>query len=364
MSRRAVVIGGAGVAAALGGVAAVSFLTTGSAEDYDRAMQALRAPLPSGATRRDLVRFATLAANSHNTQPWRFRLGEGMISVAPDWTRRTPVVDPDDHHLYASLGCAAENLAIAAASAGLPGELQHDRQDGTLAFVHSQGEPLRSPLLDAIPRRQTTRAPFNGAPVSAEDLALLEEAARIEGVNLALLTERRDIDRVRDLVIAGNTAQVEDEAFVRELRDWIRFNPKEALERGDGLPAAANGNPAIPRWFGRTIFDMVFTAEAENAKYLEQMDTSAGVAVFAADRANPSHWVRAGRACQRFALQATALGIKTSFINQPIEVAEFRGELAGIAGFGALRPDIVMRFGYGDPMPMSPRRPVEAVIDV
>jgi hypothetical protein len=25
----------------------------------------------------------------------------------------TPAVDPDDHHLYASLGCAAENLVIA-----------------------------------------------------------------------------------------------------------------------------------------------------------------------------------------------------------------------------------------------------------
>ena len=84
--------------------------------------------------------------------------------------------------------------------------------------------------------------------------------------------------------------------------------------------------------------------------------------MFAAEKADPEHWIRVGRACQRFALQATALGLKQSFINQPVEVAELRPELAEAVGLGSRRPDIVMRFGYGPDMPESPRRPVEAVI--
>ena len=48
---------------------------------------------------RELVRQATLAASSHNTQPWKFRVAEQSITILPDFTRRTPVVDPDDHHL-------------------------------------------------------------------------------------------------------------------------------------------------------------------------------------------------------------------------------------------------------------------------
>lgn len=70
-----------------------------------------------------LIRYATLAPSGHNTQCWRFRVGERAIGIIPDLSRRTPVVDPDDHHLYVSLGCAAENLSLAARAFGLSGEV-------------------------------------------------------------------------------------------------------------------------------------------------------------------------------------------------------------------------------------------------
>jgi nitroreductase len=86
---------------------------------YDEAVQATWAPLRPDGGIEELVRYATLAANSHNAQPWRFTIEEHRVSIAPDFSRRCPVVDPDDHHLFASLGCAAENLVHAAAAAGL-----------------------------------------------------------------------------------------------------------------------------------------------------------------------------------------------------------------------------------------------------
>jgi hypothetical protein len=72
--------------------------------------------------------------------------------------------------------------------------------------------------------------------------------------------------------------------------------------------------------------------------------------------------ILAGRACQRFALQATALGLKHAFINQPVEVASLRPEMATLVGLPGRRPDIVMRFGYGPALPFSARRPVASVI--
>ncbi|MCP9443502.1 MAG: hypothetical protein NNA20_13060, partial [Nitrospira sp.] len=59
-----------------------------------------------------------MAASSHNTQPWRFEIGGNLIRIHPDFTRRCPMVDPDDHHLYVSLGCAAANMVQATASKG------------------------------------------------------------------------------------------------------------------------------------------------------------------------------------------------------------------------------------------------------
>ncbi|CAN0606011.1 unnamed protein product, partial [Ectocarpus sp. 12 AP-2014] len=64
---------------------------------YAQAARAIRQNLPSEPAARDFVRFATLAANSHNTQPWKFRIAENAIDILPDFARRTPAVDPDDH---------------------------------------------------------------------------------------------------------------------------------------------------------------------------------------------------------------------------------------------------------------------------
>ena len=84
--------------------------------------------------------------------------------------------------------------------------------------------------------------------------------------------------------------------------------------------------------------------------------------MFVSEHEDKEHWVRAGRACQRFALQATALGMKLAFINQPVEVAILRPELAALVGMPGRRPDIVMRFGYGPALPYSARRLVDRVL--
>lgn len=49
-------------------------------------------------------------------------MAPNSIQILPDLTRRIPVVDPDNHHIFASLGCAAENLAIAAGARGKAGD--------------------------------------------------------------------------------------------------------------------------------------------------------------------------------------------------------------------------------------------------
>jgi hypothetical protein len=41
------------------------------------------------------------------------------------------------------------------------------------------------------------------------------------------------------------------------------------------------------------------------------------------------------------------LGLKHAFVNQPVEVASLRPELAALVGMTGRRPDLVMRFGYG-----------------
>ena len=358
MRRRDILAGSGAVVLAGAGATWMGARQMGSMDAYAASVAATRSALLIHPQLRDIVRYATLAASGHNTQPWRFRLGDGRIDILPVMALRTPIVDPDDYHLFVSLGCAAENLALAAAARGLPGEVSFDPAgDGSAMFRFGEGASQASTLFDAIPVRQSTRADYDGRPVSAADLRTLAAAAAVPGVDLVLITDQPRRDRVRDLIVAGNSAQLADPAFMRELKQWIRFSPRQAIETGDGLFSASSGNPALPAWLGPALFDATFTAKAENDKYARQLKSSAGLAVFVTQREDHDHWIRAGRACQRFALQATALGLRHAFINQAVEVANLRPELATLVGMPGRRPDLVMRFGHGPTLPFSARRP-------
>lgn len=363
VDRRKVVAAAGALAAGAVGAGLFALFQRGEMADYDAAVASTREALSKTPDLRGLIRHATLAANSHNTQPWWFRLGERRVDIAPDLARKLEAVDPDNHHLFASLGCAAENLAIAAGSRGHNGEVRFEPADGgSVAFRWGAGAAGNSALADAIPKRQSTRSVYDGKAVSAGDLASILAVAAIPGVDIVLFTDRSHIDRVRDLVLSANSAQMADPAFRSELKRWLRFSPHQAMDLGDGLFSAASGSPALPTWLGPLAFDLMFQADSENDKYARQIDSSAGIAIFVSERDDKEHWMLAGRACQRFALQATVLGIKTAFINQPVEVARMRPELASLASMPERRPDLVMRFGYGPLLPFSSRRTVEEVL--
>lgn len=288
--RRQILAGGG--ALALAGVGATYFglRQLGSIEEYNASVAATRAALSQTPEMRDFIRYATLAANSHNTQPWRFRISTGTIEILPDFSRRIPVVDPDDHHIFASLGCAAENLSLAAEARGQKGELTFTPANkGSVAFTFGKGTTAGQAMFDSIPLRQSTRANYDGQAVPATILQALTAAAMVPGVDLVLLTEKAQINQVRDLVIAANSLQMVDAAFVRELKTWLRYNPRQALDAGDGLFSALTGNPITPAWLGHYLISMFFSAKTENEKYARQIDSSAGIAVFVSQEDNPEH---------------------------------------------------------------------------
>jgi hypothetical protein len=330
--------------------------------DHDAASKALWSARDP-ATLQGLVHYATLAANSHNSQAWRFCETPEGVAILPDMARALPVADGDHHHLYASLGCAAENLMLAAGAAGRSSALEFMADGAGRIEIALGADGTTDPLFDAIMSRQCTRSDYDGRAVPATDLAALEAAARVEGAEVMLITDPARIEQVLELILAANAVQVADPAFAAELKSWLRFNASAAIETGDGLYSASSGNPTLPGFLGRFMFDRFFTVRAENDRYARQVRSSAGLAVIHSDRDDPAHWVQAGRACQRFALQATALGIRHAHLNQPVEVASTRPQLQSLLGLGARRPDMVLRFGYAPPMPRSLRRPVAAVIE-
>lgn len=311
---------------------------------------------------KELIRYATLAPNSHNTQPWRFLVQPEQIVLLPDYGRRCPVVDPDDHHLFVTLGCATENLVLAAAAFGLRAEVTVDDADAAVIVDLHPDTPNRSQLFRAIPDRQSTRSTYDGQAVPLDELGALERAAQSNSVGVQLLTSHNDLENILEYVVAGNTAQMNDAAFVEELQQWIRFNEVSAVEHRDGLFAGSSGNPTSPSWLANVLFKLAFRTDSENEKYREHIRSSAGVIAFVADSESREGWINTGRSFQRFALQATALGLRHAHINQAVEVPAVRRQLADYLGIGDKRPDLLIRFGYAPELPRSLRRPVEEVL--
>lgn len=315
------------------------------------------------ALQHELIRYATLAPSSHNTQCWRFELRRDRIAIEPDWSRRCPAVDPDDHHLFVSLGCATENLIQAARAHGFRSEARFDAAGGgTVTIALESARPEASVLYEAIAIRQCTRGEYDGQSLPRHELHALEAAGRGDGVRVVLLTGRPQVERVLEYVVEGNGVQLNDPSFMAELRRWIRFSDAEAVAKRDGLSTRASGNLAVPRWIGNAMLGVVLTPTSDGDRYAKFIRSSAGIAVFVSDANDKQHWVEAGRCFERFALHAAASNIRTAMLNQPVEVSTMRSRFAAALGLGSGRPDLVVRFGYGREMPRSLRRPVAAVI--
>lgn len=317
------------------------------------------APMPTQL--RELVRYATLAASGHNAQPWQFAIRADAIEIHPDYTRRLPVVDPVDRELWISLGCALENLLVAAQATGYATAVTYP---AAADFIHIRlvaDRPQPSELFDVIPFRQNTRSVYDGQPVNVAELDTIQALPLEPGVELRYLLDPPALATTLAYVQEGNLHQYADPAFIAELLTWLRFNKKAALASGDGLFTRCSGNPEVPRWLGRLFMANTQPQQQADAD-AKKLRSSAGALVIAATADDKATWVRTGQVYERLALQLTALNIKSAFLNQPIEVAALRSQFQRALGLGSLLPQLLVRFGYAAPMPRSLRRPVEQVI--
>jgi hypothetical protein len=310
---------------------------------------------------REIVRYATLAANGHNTQPWQFGIKENAIEIHPDFTRRLPVVDPNDRELWISLGCALENLLVAAHTSGHAAEVTYpDAAD----FIHirlTADTPQANPLFDAIPMRQNTRSEYDGQSIKGDDFNQVQALPLEPGVILHFVTNQKALETVLEYVNQGNLSQYVDKAFLDELIYWLRFNKKEALSTLDGLYTRSSGNPEVPRWIGQ-IFVAGTKPQQQADTDAKKLRSSSGAVMIVSDSDDKVAWVRVGQVYERMALKMTLLNIKSAFLNQPIEVGNLRSQFQSSLGLGTSSPQLLVRYGYANPMPSSLRRPVEEVI--
>jgi nitroreductase len=308
----------------------------------------------------DLLAAAVTAPSMHNTQPWRFRVRRysQVIELRADPSRALPYSDPVGRAVHIACGAALFNLRLAAAVAGreavvklLPDPLQpvllaSVRLAGLYRALEAELE-----LHAAIARRHTNRLPFSDRPVPPGVLAELVEAARVEGAILHVLDHDETV-RVLGLVRDSERDQLADPDYRAELARWAG-----GARDQDGIPDSALG----PRAFDGPTPVRDFTPGRPRPggyAWFEKTPQLAVLSVHVGDRAN---WLRAGQALQRVLLTATARGIATSPLTQPLETADAWQVRDPRSGHE--QPQMILRIGYGLPVASTPRRPVSQVLN-
>lgn len=304
-----------------------------------------------------LVRYAILAPSSHNTEPWLFRIHENVMDLLIDPTRWLQVADADQRELHISVGCALENLAIAAEHFNLAHTVSRmpDASDPLLAarMTFADGAsmaPYRVPcLFDMITVRHTNHQPYDRREIPESILQQLRSSCVEAGIHLHLTGDPALKQQVDELVVRGDAIEFADPAFRKELAYWI----------GQG----AFGTGWLMSKIGKLAVSHIDMGSSQGKQDSEILMSSPILGLISSDRDDRPSQLRVGQVYQRLSLLAASHGIWCQPMSQIVQVPELRAKVASLLPGPPLVPQHPFRMGYATAEKQhTPRRPVEDVI--
>ena len=329
-----------------------------------------------------IVAAAILAANPHNSQPWIFRLSAGAIDLYADPTRQIGVIDPLRREMYIGLGCAVENMRLAAAAEGLAVTvtLMPDASDVTHAARLSLTAAAAdaSELYAAIAHRATNRAAYDVARGVAPAVFDAIDALVTEP-DVRLLWFRDDTARGRfgAVAVRSTEALIADEQQSIDSARWWRHDWSVLQAQADGITLDAQGLGGVVSALAKLMPDLPrHRADAIFLRNVREImvPTAAAFGMFAVrDRASPAQRLRCGQAWQRIHLWGTTRGLAMQPLNQMCERVDRELQLGSEPAFGKALAALIDDGGWQGIMPFrlgyptlraihSPRRGADQVI--
>lgn len=304
---------------------------------------------------RFLLRYAILAPSSHNSQPWTFAIRDGAVDVFADDSRWLTVADPDRRELYLSVGCAVENLVVAATHFGFDTAVDYFPGDGDDHVATVELDPSGAPAshphdgrFEAMTERYTNHHPYSDAPIPDDVRDRIRDCAVEESVAVRFVDDPETKAALGELQVRADERQFDDPAYRKELGYWIGTG---AL--GASWLLARVGQVAV------TYFDLGGREGRKNASLLARAPV---LALLVTPTDDPAARVTAGRVFERASLAATDAALSVHPVSQILEVPEYRAALVDELGLAG-RPQHLFRLGYAEEAEgHTPRRPLEDVL--
>jgi nitroreductase len=323
---------------------------------------AMNAEFPEAETLRTVLTLATRAPSIYNTQPWRWRVRTASLDLYSEPEMQLHSTDPDGRDLIVSCGIALQHCTVALASMGWQTEVHRlpDPDDprllATIEVRPQTPDPADIALAAAIPRRRTDRRTYSSWPVAGGDIALMAARAARCGV---MLRQVDALDRMKNVVTQAVWNHMSSGDYLRELTMWSGRYGSVA-----GVPAR-NIPPTDP---DAPIPGRVFAGPGlAQPSGVSPADDNAALLALGTERDDRLARLRAGEATSVVLLTATALGLASCPITEPLEIREtreaIRADVFGESGY----PQMLLRVGWApinaDPLPATPRRRLSRVVE-
>ncbi len=301
-----------------------------------------------------LLNYAILAPSSCNSQPWKFNLSGNGIRLFADRSRWLQVADADQRELYASLGCALENLLVAAEHFGYSYNVTYlPQNEDSIASINliPNGERSLHPdtaIFRAIPARHTDRMPYLSRPVSDGAIKMLQNSSSAtEGVFIYLTSDSEFKDRFRDLVVSADQIQYSDIDYKSELGHWL----------GQGM-MGPTGIQALIAQLDVVLLDV---GPEQTRSDAELVNSAPVLGFIISDKNDREAQIRAGQAFERLWLEAVAMNLSIHPMRQVLEVPETKAKLEELLPQGYLQQAFLLGFAKTAAKP-TPRRPLESAL--
>lgn len=310
----------------------------------------------------DLVR---LVPTPHNTQPFRIRPRGDRADLLLLCDRLLPAEDPGNAYVTSAFGVFAMGLERAGRSLGhevivtpieaLDAAALHRSSGtvvvGTATLGPSDCAPAEGELMAL---RRTSRLPYRPAPVAPAILDYLVEVAADAGHELTVFSDPLHVRAVLRKNAEAIIDNLQDRDEREEIRGWHRLGTTPRF--GDGLWQHPMNQPAWQLELAFTtprILTLPVLRELAVARYLRTMRGTQHVAVLEGPFSTWHERITAGAALYALWLAMAETGIYMhpfgSMLTNPVHAAWVARELA------APKTWLILRLGYSDPPPRSPR---------
>lgn len=299
--------------------------------------------------------MAVRAPSVHNSQPWRWCVRADGLHLYADPTRHLPATDPDRRDLLLSCGATLHHCVVALAALGWKANVHRlpDPDDpdhlATLTVAPNPPTDVDLTLATAITDRRTDRRHYSEREVSPADIALMGARVARSGVAMRRVESLTDLNTIVEQAVSRH---ITDYDYLSELTRWSGRYASLAGVPAHNTPVPDPTSPVPGRLFaGPVLAQPVHSAAGTDHGVVLALGTWED---------NALARLRSGEATSLLLLTATALGMATCPITEPLEVVETRAALREELFDDREYPQMLVRVGWpaedAEALPATPRR--------